>query len=74
MGINMINTQKTLPVVLARMIQLVNEDEYFAEMLADELEPWLDCLASDDFFGTERQCDPRGDMRVREWSIWGEVQ
>lgn len=56
------------------MIQLVNEDEYFAEMLADELEPWLDSLASDDFFGTERQCDPRGDMRVREWSIWGEVQ
>ena len=68
------DTQKTLPVVLARMIQLVNEDGYFADMLADELEPWLDSLASDDFFGTERQCDPRGDMRVKEWSIWGEVQ
>lgn len=68
------DTQKTLPVVLARMIQLVNEDGYFADMLADELEPWLDSLASDDFFGTERQCDPRGDMRVKEWSIWGDVQ
>lgn len=70
----MSDTQKTLPLVLARMIQLVNEDEYFSEILAEELEPWLDSLASDDFFGTERQCDPRGDMRVKEWSIWGEVQ
>lgn len=70
----MTNTQKNLPIVLARMIQLVNEDEDFAEILADELEPFLNSLASDDFFGTERQCDPRGDFRVYEWCIWGEVQ
>lgn len=67
-------TQKNLPVVLARMIQLVNEDGDFADMLAEELEPFLNDLASDDFFGTERQCDPRGDMRNKEWSIWGDVQ
>lgn len=68
------NTQKTLPVVLARMIQMVNEDEDFSDILAEELEVWLDNLAMDDFFGTERQSDPRGDFRVKEWSIWGDVQ
>lgn len=35
-----------------------------------EMESALNNLASDDFFGTEGQSDPRGDHRDGEWSVW----
>lgn len=52
------------PKVLHAIQKAIGEAE------GDEREVWfeafnemLDSLASDDFFGTEGQCDPRGDQR-----------
>lgn len=70
----MTKVQKNLIIVYTRLIELVKEDEGLAEHLAYALECDLDEVSMDDGFGTERQCDPRGDMRVKEWSLQGEVQ
>lgn len=40
------------------------------EALADLLDSMLDDIASEDGFGTEQQCDPRGDFRNGQWSMW----
>lgn len=50
-------------VVLERLLAYY-EDE--PEILADILEGTLDMIAQDDGFGTEQQCDPRGDQRDAE--------
>lgn len=42
------------------------EVEKYAEILDDI----LDDIAGDDGFGTEQQCDPRGDFRSQQWSMW----
>lgn len=55
--------QKRNQLVLQRLIGMSNEDEDGALCIATELEFMLDELASEDFFGTERQSDPRGDQR-----------
>lgn len=60
--------------VMQRLANMTYDDEYLAELLIENLEPFLDSLASDDYFGTERQSDPRGDMRVKEWSLFDEIQ
>lgn len=70
----MTKVQENLILVYTRLIELVKEDEGLAEHLAYSLECDLDEVAMDDGFGTERQCDPRGDMRIKEWSIIEEVQ
>ena len=49
--------------ILAGLNQLVLEDESNADVLREELDSMLDTLRDDDFFGTEGQCDPRGDGR-----------
>lgn len=49
--------------VLERMIALVKDDEDYAEMFAWPLENGLDDVRMNDGFGTEGQCDPRGDGR-----------
>jgi hypothetical protein len=66
--------QTNLLKLFPRLESIIQEDEDFAEILAADIEDLLDSLASDDFFGTERQCDPRGDFRDGEWSIFGEIQ
>lgn len=40
------------------------------EQYAEVLDDILDSIASDDGFGTEQQCDPRGDFRDQQWSMW----
>ncbi len=37
---------------------------------AEVLDSILDKIASQDAFGTEQQCDPRGDFRNHQWSMW----
>ena len=37
---------------------------------AEVLDSILDNVASQDAFGTEQQCDPRGDFRNHQWSMW----
>ncbi len=40
------------------------------DLYAEQLEKILDDIASQDGFGTEQQCDPRGDFRNGQWSMW----
>lgn len=70
----MSGVQENVINILPKLLEECKEDEFFAEVLAETLEVFLDNLASDDFFGTERQCDPRGDFRSGDWSLLGEVQ
>lgn len=46
---------------------IINNDE---DDIADILDRCLDDLASQDAFGTEQQCDPRGDFRNGDFSMW----
>jgi hypothetical protein len=54
---------KTLRSVLMRLADMADQDKATAKSICDELNAFLDDLARDDFFGTERQLDPRGDQR-----------
>lgn len=50
--------------ILRRLADMVSKEEPATrEMFADDLNAFLDELASQDFFGTEGQLDPRGDKR-----------
>lgn len=55
-------TVKTLPDVLVRFVAWVSSQGRYKEF-ADSFNAYLDQLASEDAFGTEGQCDPRGDGR-----------
>lgn len=55
--------QKRVVKVLGNMVQLVKNDEYYAEMFTDFLDSELEQLRDEDAFGTEGQSDPRGDGR-----------
>jgi hypothetical protein len=61
--------QERTIMVLHRLIDIVTDNEDDAEVLSDELGLMIACLAQEDFFGTEGQCDPRGDFRVNDWSM-----
>lgn len=47
----------------ADFLESDNAGEYDRKRAAADLNETLDALASDDAFGTEGQCDPRGDHR-----------
>jgi hypothetical protein len=66
----MSSVQKCVATVLRRMADAVENDPEDAEVYAYELEELLDNMHGHDFFGTEGQCDPRGDFRNGEWSMW----
>ena len=61
--------QFRVAVVLTRMLNLTLENEDFANDFAIELDAALDNIAYSDGFGTERQCDPRGDGRNGDWHM-----
>lgn len=63
--------QDRVITVLQRMIDLVSNDEDYAEMMIDPIDDLLEEIAMNDGFGTERQMDPRGDGRDSdEWSMY----
>lgn len=62
-------TQERVTTVLTRMLALVKEDEDFAEGMTDDLDDMLNNIQGMDGFGTEAQCDPRGDFREGDWSM-----
>lgn len=68
------NIQNNLLIVIDKLKEYIRKDEVVAEEIATWLEPYLDDLAMDDYFGTERQCDPRGDFRCNDWSLFTEVE
>lgn len=61
--------QQRVVKVLERMIAMAKDSKDDAEMFADELEPMLTEVHGNDGFGTEGQCDPRGDFRNGRWSM-----
>lgn len=61
--------QQRVITVLERMLAMARNDEDDAAMFADVLQPALEELMSSDAFGTEAQCDPRGDGRNGTWSM-----
>ena len=70
----MSDVQENVIKILPKLLEECKDDEFFAEVLAETIEVFLDNLTSNDFFGTEQQCDPRGDFRDGNWSLLGEVQ
>ena len=61
--------QKRAALVLRRLADMAENDEESAAVLCIDLEPFLNELQGNDFFGTEAQCDPRGDFRNDYWSM-----
>ena len=56
-------TPKNLRTVLSKLATFVLDDPDEAKAFCADLNEWLDALADDDYFGTEKQFDPRGDQR-----------
>ena len=65
----MTKKQKNSIKVLNEMIKMASEDKLYAEMFCEILEEGLEKLRIEDSFGTEGQCDPRGDFREGTWSM-----
>jgi len=55
--------------VLNRLAKMCEDDEDFANALSSDLDTMLNEIQSQDGFGTEAQCDPRGDFRNGRWSM-----
>jgi hypothetical protein len=62
-------TQKNIKIVLERIINASLDDPEYAQYMAVELENMLQDLHVNDFFGTEGECDPRGDFRNGNWTM-----
>ena len=56
-------TQKRVALVLQRLAEMADQSNDDAKIIAYALEDMLLGIAQDDGFGTECQCDPRGDGR-----------
>jgi hypothetical protein len=54
---------KTMNQVWGRLMDYAAEHEQNEKAIAEEFNRMLDTLLGEDFFGTEGQCDPRGDHR-----------
>lgn len=62
-------TQKRVAKVLERMREAALDSDDDAQMFAELLEAGLTELHGEDAFGSEGQCDPRGDFRDGTWSM-----
>jgi hypothetical protein len=62
---------KRLHKVLDNIKRMSEEDGDYAIMFSEVLDPVLDNMLNDDAFGSEGQCDPRGDQRNSDfaWSM-----
>ena len=56
-------TIKAMNEVWKRLMNFIGKDKNKERIVAEEFKVMLDTLLGDDFFGTEGQCDPRGDHR-----------
>lgn len=68
----MSRAKKRIKVVLERLVEFTYDDvdDSTANVLAEQFECMLEELHGEDFFGTEGQCDPRGDFRDGTWSMY----
>ncbi len=62
-------TQERVVKVLENMKTMTEQEDHYASMFSDYLDTMLDELLGQDAFGTEGQCDPRGDFREGDWSM-----
>lgn len=62
-------TQERVVTVLARLGRMASEDEDFVGYFSEDLQKLLESIHNEDGFGTEGQCDPRGDFRNGHWSM-----
>lgn len=62
-------TQERVIKVLENMKTMTEQDEHYATMFSESLDTMLDDFMGEDAFGTEGQCDPRGDFRDGDWSM-----
>lgn len=62
--------QQRVLLILDRIKEQVQKDQYNGEVYSDFLENMLNKMLGCDIFGTEGQCDPRGDMRDHDYSMW----
>ena len=64
--------QKRNQLMLERLIEMSNEDEDSADVIAEEFDFILEEMKNNDFFGTEGQSDPRGDQRDNKtvYTMW----
>lgn len=53
----------TLTKMFEDMYNHIGDAELDTDVFNEELNAFLDRLLEDDYFGTEGQCDPRGDHR-----------
>lgn len=53
----------TLTKMFEDMYNHIGDAELDTDVFNEELHAFLDRLLEDDYFGTEGQCDPRGDHR-----------
>jgi hypothetical protein len=57
-------TPKNLEKVILKLLDYLKGDDPVGRlMFCRSFDKFLDELVSNDFFGTEAQCDPRGDQR-----------
>jgi hypothetical protein len=57
-------TSRNLEIVMDRLkVYAMETEDESRQAFCDDLNRFLDSLADDDAFGTEGQCDPRGDQR-----------
>lgn len=56
-------TPRNLAVVLDKLFVYCSKDKESAKQFCKAFDEFLDELVNHDFFGTEAQCDPRGDQR-----------
>lgn len=61
--------QQRVLKVLERISDMVRKDDDDAGFWATELQVITDTMHGNDFFGTEGQCDPRGDFRNGYWHL-----
>ena len=62
-------TQKRVALVLQRLAEMAAQSNDDAKIISYALEDMLLGITQDDGFGTEGQCDPRGDGREGQWSM-----
>jgi hypothetical protein len=65
--------QERVAKVLDNMKAMALDDDDVAGMFSEGLEFYLNDLHRDDAFGSEGQCDPRGDFRNGDWGM-GKVE
>lgn len=65
------STPEALEAVLTALLAGAAQNPEALEHMCLDLDNGLDELRWKDFFGTEGECDPRGDFREHaDWSMW----